>query len=328
MPASGEPPAPDRTPPPEPVRPAEPAPWAAAAAAPQSLPAPPPAGPPGAAAAPRTALNGTVLLGGIVVVALVVVGGFFFLNSNGKPGPSNAATLGPSRSAVATVSAAAPSSAARGGSLVVTPAVVDCSKGNASATLTVVLPATVKADDTVSAEVDGQIQSTSAVSDSFTRQADGTWLETEAQNVSDLCAKMDSGQHVMRVLDANDNVLAQGTFALSGAISTATPFATTGTVTVDPGSFSCSGSSVPVTIAIQLPGSIPAEDTISVQLDGLTTYTDTVGSGFVMQDGNWLSSDTSSSADLCGSFDPGQHSITLVDSAGQVLADGSFTVMP
>ena len=54
-----------------------------------------------------------------------------------------------------------------------------------------------------------------------------------------------------------------------------------------------------------------------------------MSSGFEKQaDGSWLSSAPESSQTLCSELGTGQHSIGALDSNGQVITQGTFTINP
>jgi hypothetical protein len=100
-------------------------------------------------------------------------------------------------------------------------------------------------------------------------------------------------------------------------------------VTIKPSSFSCSAASVDVALAIQLSASIPSSAEVTSELDGSAGNPTTVETGFVQQpDGSWLSSYTTSSSALCEQLSIGQHRIGALDSAGKVIAEGTFTLKP
>jgi hypothetical protein len=173
---------------------------------------------------------------------------------------------------------------------------------------------------------------------------------------------MTPGLHTEQLVDAAGHVLAEGSFTITGstatseatAKSTAKPTVKTtaeptakvtakptktpkvteppvgeGTVTIDPDSFSCSGAVITVTLTVTLPAVYSSGDEITAVVDGTVGGTDTVGDIFVQQaDGSWLSSTTDTSTTLCKDYDPGQHTIGFQDSAAEMIAEGSFTVLP
>jgi hypothetical protein len=101
----------------------------------------------------------------------------------------------------------------------------------------------------------------------------------------------------------------------------------TGSVAFEPASFGCSDTGS-ATMTMSLPDSVDAGVTVMMETDGSPTgSSDLVGNIFTQQsDGSWQASDTQTIASLCDEFDPGHHTIRIVDSDGNVLAAGTFTI--
>lgn len=110
-----------------------------------------------------------------------------------------------------------------------------------------------------------------------------------------------------------------------------------GEITVSPATYSCSSSTM-VTATMRLPSTVQATDALVFQQDGKTV--DTLGitihptDMFTRQsDGSWLYTRTDTASSNCtGSsgeqLSMGAHTMTILDSAGHVLAQGSFTLTP
>ena len=68
---------------------------------------------------------------------------------------------------------------------------------------------------------------------------------------------------------------------------------------------------------------------LTAVVDGSTGETGTVGDNFTKQsDGSWISSTTDTSTTLCTNYDTGQHDIGFQDSTGNMVSEGTFTVLP
>jgi hypothetical protein len=105
-----------------------------------------------------------------------------------------------------------------------------------------------------------------------------------------------------------------------------------GSITLTPSSFSCSSSAQVITV-MRLPSSMQATDMLTYQADGVTEGTETVDTTFLRQsDGTWLFSKPSSASLMChGSSSAaavGTHTLRILDAAGHVLAEGSYTLTP
>jgi hypothetical protein len=332
---------PPYAPPPSAPQPYAPQPYAPQPYAPPQY-APPPvqpawgAPPMGAPVAPaRTAVNPVVLIAGLlVIVAIVGVGAFAFVNgskSSGSPGANG-----------------------HPGTLAFSPSTVSCDD---TLTITTTLPSSVKDSDPVTLKVDGNATGTHTVVEAgLTKQSDGSWSGT-ASGPPD--CSMGPGLHTEQLVDATGKVLAEGSFTISGATasgsaeetaeSTATAKATAkatktpkptktprvtppaagSSVVIDPDSFSCSAAAINVTLTVTLSASFSSSDEVTAVIDGSVGETGTVGDIFTQQaDGSWSSSTTNTSKSLCGSYDPGDHTIGFQDSGGSMIAEGSFTVLP
>jgi hypothetical protein len=306
-------------PPPAPVAPAPP-PWAV-----------PPGAPVGAAPA-RSPINPTTLLIGALVIAAIVAVGFFAMNGSKASSSASASHGDLFGSSVPTTSAvpATPTQDTSAGIVTLKPSTFSCSDASIEITLSVWLPASVSAEEEVTGELDGTQVSTRVVGDAFEKQPDGRWLRSETDSAAAVCAGLEAGKHVYRVLDSEGNLLAQGSFTLTGQAATPTPAGGGGSLVVQPPTFSCTDTSTQVSIAVVLPGSLSASDEITAVLDGEKGNTDTLsGAGFTRQaDGSWLSTESSTASHVCSAYGPGTHTFSVLDSQDNVLAVGSFTANP
>ena len=295
--------------------------------------------PMGAYGAPaKSAMNPLyIVVGAVVILAIVGVGAFALANGNKSSG--------------------SPGANGRPGSLVFSPTTVSC---DATLTISTTLPASVKDTDPITLKIDGNTVGThTAVEAGLAKQADGSWSGTSS-GPSD-CSTMGAGLHTEQLVDGSGNVLAEGSFTIAGSAATETPEATAkatatatakatanitpaptpvpvvtpppatteGTVVVTPNSFSCSAKAVQVTLTVTLPASLTATSTVTAVVDGSTGSTGTVGDNFTKQsDGSWISSTTDTSTTLCTNYDPGQHDIGFQDSTGNMVSEGTFTVLP
>jgi len=110
-----------------------------------------------------------------------------------------------------------------------------------------------------------------------------------------------------------------------------------GRITFKPPAISCS-SPVAFTSIVQLPSSVHVGDTIAMVLDGRTLGYQrfSTGSSTVHQaDGSWTVTNTSTASRIQSDCEsglstvaPGTHTEEILDSAGKVLAKGSYTVTP
>jgi hypothetical protein len=332
-------PAPWVQPPSPPVAPAPPA-WAVPPTA--QVPPPPPAGPAGpppptwavapvvpvAAAPARTRVSPAMLLVGGLVIAGLLAAGYVATNGakpSSSPGAGRSGGLFGSSAPTAT---AAPTKAnVAAGSVTFKPSSFSCADPSLPITMSVFLPAAVLASEEVTAKLDATNLSAKTVGTDFEKQADGRWLSTGNDTVSTLCDMVGAGDHAFRVLDSKGNLLAQGSFTITAA-ATPTP-AGAGVVTVEPSTFSCTATGLEVTVTVWLPATVSASDQVTGRLDGVDANTDSVGNGFDQQpDGRWQSIATESASSLCGSLASGVHTLSVVDSKGNVLAQGSFTLQP
>jgi hypothetical protein len=77
--------------------------------------------------------------------------------------------------------------------------------------LTIVLGASVAADEEVALMIDDQLVGSDTVGTGFEKQSDGTWLSSDNVTLQSLCA-YGNGAHTIKVLDSTKKILAQGTF--------------------------------------------------------------------------------------------------------------------
>ena len=295
--------------------------------------------PMGAYGAPaKSAVNPLfIVVGAVVILAIVGVGAFALANGNKSSG--------------------SPGANGRPGTLVFSPTTISC---DATLTISTTLPASVKDTDPISLKVDGNTTGThTAVEAGLTKQADGSWSGSSSGPFD--CSTMGPGAHTEQLVDGSGNVLAEGSFIIAGPTATQTaeataeatakatarptvkitpaptpvpvvtapPPTTEGSVVVTPNSFSCSGPVIQVSLSVTLPASLTATSTVTAVIDGSVGSTGTVGDNFTRQaDGSWLSATTDSSTTLCKNYDTGQHDIGFQDSTGNMVSEGTFTVLP
>ena len=103
-----------------------------------------------------------------------------------------------------------------------------------------------------------------------------------------------------------------------------------GGFTFTPSTFSCS-STAKVTMTIRLPSSVTATEKLTWKVDSQTLFTGTVSDlGLAKQsDGSWMYTSTDSGSGGCADVTGmGAHTMSVLDPAGHILAQGSFTVTP
>jgi hypothetical protein len=122
-----------------------------------------------------------------------------------------------------TVTGTAPTpTATAAGSIDFVPSTLSCSAPVDFVTV-ISLPSTVKSGDSVTETLDGAVYGTGTVSSAtWTQLSDGSWTNTttdSASAVGQACSGgqsvMAAGTHVVKVLDAQDNLLAQGQYAVT-----------------------------------------------------------------------------------------------------------------
>ena len=107
----------------------------------------------------------------------------------------------------------APTPGAGGGSLTVDPSTFSCTDTTTQVTMTIILPASLSESAEVTAILDGQTGSTDTVSGAgFAKQADGSWLSTDADSASNVCSAYGAGKHTFGIMDAQGKTLASGSF--------------------------------------------------------------------------------------------------------------------
>jgi hypothetical protein len=293
----------------------------------------------------RSQVNPLLVILGVVIIAAIVVVGALALSSKGSPASSGGSS---------------PSAAGSGGgtgvhypgALVFSPNSVGC---DAPMTITFTLPASVTETDLITLRVDGvDMDSHTVIDAGMTQQADGSWSSSDT--ITSDCS-IGPGLHTEQLVDSSGTVLAEGSYTIVGSSSakptakasktpTTTPTTTPtktptktpspkptlvsqGSMTFEPSTFSCSGAPVQITVTARLPASLSGSTLITAQIDGSVGETDTVDSAFQQQaDGSWLSAGTSSSTDYCAMYSVGKHTFALLDQAGQVIVEGSFTSRP
>jgi hypothetical protein len=363
---TAQPPVPAQTPAAVPA-PAPVAPVAAPyQAADQTPPGEPPANPyytqpPWGAMPPAPAPNGGginplfVIVGGLVVIALIVAGiavvGMNRNNSDSSPIPSHVA--------VASSTSAAPSASlpSMTGGITFSPATVDCAIPVAFTT-TITLPSTVKSGDTVVIKFDGTTLGTTTISagGSTTLEADGSWLDVSTATVSGMqtdCANggmsssnvavLTPGTHLYQVLNESGTILAQGSYTVTGSLTTSSPNPSLMSITYSPQSLTCSAP-VAWQATFRLPASVLSGDTVvekidgteissgPMQVDSTTTHetdgTWTVVSSFTVSDIQSICDNSGLNGSGVAVMTVGTHNIQVFDSNDVLLAQGSYTVTP
>ncbi len=95
---------------------------------------------------------------------------------------------------------------------------------------------------------------------------------------------------------------------------------------VTPARFPCDGTD-PAPMPLALPAGVKEDVQVTMSMDGNAGDTVAVSDQFDAQaDGSWLASDDETMSTLCEELGTGKHSITLADSTGKTLAQGSFTI--
>jgi hypothetical protein len=101
------------------------------------------------------------------------------------------------------------------GTVTVEPSSFSCSGAEVDVTVTIQLPGSIPGSTQLTSEIDGSAETTSSVESGFAKQSDGTWLSTATISSSDLCSELGAGQHRIGAMDANGNVVAEGTFTVN-----------------------------------------------------------------------------------------------------------------
>ena len=288
------------------------------------------------------------IIGGVVFV--LILGGLAVIAMSGH-GSTSAATLTPlatpSASATVLVTIAPPTAAPANGSITFSPSVVTCSTPVVF-TMYTTLPATVLPGDSLIQKFDGVSGGTITITagDTMTHNADGTWTDVSPSTIAEMTSDCNNGgksasgagvlvpgTHTIGLYTADGVLLAQGSYTVldSG------PVAGSGAITFSPSTISCSAP-VDFVTTIILPSSVKSGDTVTETLDGANFGSGTVSaeSGWVQKsDGSWSSSTTDTAAAVtsaCTSsqsvLTAGNHAVKILDAAGNVLAEGQYTVAP
>jgi hypothetical protein len=100
----------------------------------------------------------------------------------------------------------------------VTPSSFSCSS-SIQVMSAIKLPSSLQATDTIVLTVDGVTQRTTTVGAYMNLQTDGSWTRESAASANDACqgvsGQLGPGTHVVRVVDVNGRVLAEGSFTLT-----------------------------------------------------------------------------------------------------------------
>jgi hypothetical protein len=108
--------------------------------------------------------------------------------------------------------------------------------------------------------------------------------------------------------------------------------ANSGSITFSPSTISC-GTSTVFSETIRLPSSVHAGDVVTVYGDGVEENTVSIDATTwaKQSDGSWLYTFSTTNSLTCastGTSAVGSHTMTIKDSAGKTLAEGSYTVNP
>jgi hypothetical protein len=102
-----------------------------------------------------------------------------------------------------------------GSSTTIDPSSFSCSAADQQIVLTIRLSASIPGTAEVTSEIDGNTGDTSTVSAGFEKQADGSWLSSAPESSQTLCEDLGTGKHSIGALDANGQVITQGTFTIN-----------------------------------------------------------------------------------------------------------------
>ena len=289
--------------------------------------------PPGAVpyGPPRSSVNPLTVILGVLVIVAIVVGGALALGFKGPLASSGSPTPGGSISPSSEPSVNYP------GSIVFSPSTINCPSG--PNTTTVKLPSSVIETDQITYRIDEtEIVTQSVTEFGLTQQPDGTWFvkDTNASGSSD--CSMGPGVHTARLLAADGQVLAQGSFTvvMSGtakptAKATQEPTPLSEAIgTIEPSSISCSAAAgIQVVATYRLPSSVAATNLLTAVWDDQQMDVGKVSSFFQQQaDGTWLATDKYTGSDFCDMFDAGSHRMGYLDYDGNLVVQVTFTVKP
>jgi hypothetical protein len=100
----------------------------------------------------------------------------------------------------------------------VTPSSFSCSS-SIQVMSAIKLPSSLRATDTIVLTVDGVAQRTTTVGAYMNPQTDGSWTRESVASANDACqgvsGQLDPGTHIVRVVDVNGRVLAEGSYTLT-----------------------------------------------------------------------------------------------------------------
>jgi len=265
-----------------------------------------------------------MMVAGLVIVCLVLAGTFYYLLNNSSSG-----------------------------GITFSPATVSCANP-VNFTVTLHLPSSVKASDTLRETFDGKVVNTFLVDDDSTiiKQSDGSWLSTSATSVDDMTAActaggmtsggeaiLVAGSHTIQILDANGKVLASGSYTVSGTSGASgviiTPTkaptpppsavpAATGGISFSPKVVNCD-QPVDLVTTLTLPASVGNTDTLTEKFDGTKAASFTISDdGTFTQgaDGSWASTSTAPASKMITDCANGG----INDSGMAVLTTGIHTL--
>jgi hypothetical protein len=102
-----------------------------------------------------------------------------------------------------------------GNSLVITPNTVSCSGSSVTVHITITLDGSYPSSKIIAPEIDGSAGTQTTIGKYFTKQADGSWSESETIASSTFCAAYPVGDHTIGVVDENSTVLVESTITLA-----------------------------------------------------------------------------------------------------------------
>jgi hypothetical protein len=287
-----------------------------------------------------------VIIGVVVVVAMVfglLIIGISRNNSTAQSSPFTSASPSPS----VTSSLPTQPPVATTGSITFAPSVLSCSSP-VDMVMTTILPTSVQSGDSIAESFDGHSGGSTPVTEggTTTHRADGTWVDVSTSSASSMqadCARggqnsggievLTPGVHVVTISDSTGNVLATGSYTVTGSAPTPTATAA-GSIDFVPSTLSCSAPVDFVTV-ISLPFTVKSGDSVTETLDGAVYGTGTVSSATWTQlsDGSWTNTTTDSASAVGQACSGGQsvmaagtHVVKVLDAQDKLLAQGQYTV--
>jgi len=243
-----------------------------------------------------------------------------------------------------------------------TPRTVSCDAPTVF-TMTITLPATLAATDTVVEKLDSKTLASSAVSGlGLTQQADSSWqgnIPSTLASMQSTCANkginpagqaiLTAGNHTLQLFDSAGSVLVQGSYTVTtGAINypTPTPIITpspaaiegNNKITFAPAALDC-GAPAAFAVTITLTSAFSSADVLTENFNGQVISTFVVGEVMnQLNDGSWTTTNTipqDQVQQICAAggkyndvtvFTAGTNDLQLLDSQGKVITENSYTV--